>query len=119
MNKQTQTAKKYTVRKEWEDNAEQIGTFERLRDAKEEADKNKGYKVYNWNGKIVYPKEGEARKIKVTAELLNVRKGPGKNHEVISQIKDKGIYTIAEESGEWGKLESIEGWICMEYTEKV
>jgi N-acetylmuramoyl-L-alanine amidase len=57
--------------------------------------------------------------VKVTADALNVRKGPGKSYAVTGCIKDKGTYTIVEESGGWGKLKSGLGWIKLSYTTKV
>lgn len=61
--------------------------------------------------------------VKVTASVLNIRKGPGTNYAVTGQIKDKGTYTIvAESSGtgasKWGKLKSGAGWISLDYATK-
>ena len=56
--------------------------------------------------------------VKVTANVLNVRSGPGTNYGINTQIKDKGIYTIVEENNGWGKLKSGAGWISLEYTTK-
>ncbi len=58
-------------------------------------------------------------RVKITATVLNIRKGPGTNYVVIGQIKDKGVYTIVEESNGWGKLKSGAGWINLSYTKKV
>lgn len=58
-------------------------------------------------------------KIKVTASVLNIRQGPGTNYAICGQIKDKGVYTIVETKGDWGKLKSGAGWIFMEYTKKI
>lgn len=62
--------------------------------------------------------------MKVTADVLNIRKGAGTNYGTNGSIKDKGVYTIvAEASGtgakKWGKLKSGAGWISLDYTEKV
>lgn len=35
--------------------------------------------------------------VKVTANILNIRKGPGTNYPIIGQITDHGVYTIMEE----------------------
>ena len=32
---------------------------------------------------------------------------------------DKGVYTIVQTSGNWGKLKSGAGWICLDYTTRV
>jgi len=61
--------------------------------------------------------------VKVTASELNIRKGPGTNYSTNGSIKDKGVYTIVEESGgqgatKWGKLKSGAGWISLDYAQK-
>lgn len=63
----------------------------------------------------------KAYKVKVTADELNIRKGPGTNHAANGAIKDKGVYTIVLEdaTGKWGKLKSGAGWISLAYTSKV
>ena len=56
--------------------------------------------------------------VRVTANVLNVRSGPGTNYGINTQIKDKGIYTIVEENNGWGRLKSGAGWISLAYTTK-
>ena len=60
--------------------------------------------------------------VKITADALNIRTGPGTNYSIASGephcIRDKGIYTIVEKQGNWGKLKSGAGWICLDYTER-
>lgn len=58
-------------------------------------------------------------RVKITATVLNIRKGPGTNYAVTGQIKDMGVYTIVEESNGWGKLKSGAGWISLAYTKKL
>lgn len=58
-------------------------------------------------------------KVKVTANCLNIRSGAGTNYKITGQIKDKGVYTIVEEKGKWGKLKSGAGWIYLSYTKKI
>ena len=60
-----------------------------------------------------------AFKVKVTADVLNIRKGPGVSHDITGQIKDKGVYTIVDKDNGWGKLKSGKGWISLDYTKKV
>lgn len=57
--------------------------------------------------------------VKVTADALNIRKGPGTNYSITGVIKDKGVYTIVETKDTWGKLKSGEGWISLKYTERL
>ena len=63
-------------------------------------------------------------KVRVKASVLNYRKGPGTNYAVAGTIKDKGIYTIIDEStGKgatmWGKLKSGVGWISLDWVDKL
>lgn len=63
--------------------------------------------------------------IQVTADSLNIRKGAGTNYAVVGTIRNKGIYTIVEESKGsgsskgWGKLKSEAGWISLDFVKKV
>ena len=57
--------------------------------------------------------------VKVTTTALNIRSGPGTNYRITGCIRDKGCYTIVEESGTWGKLLSGAGWISLKYTKRV
>lgn len=60
-----------------------------------------------------------SNKVKVTADVLNVRKGPGTNYDIATTIKKDEVYTIIEESGKWGLLKSKAGWISLDYVKKV
>lgn len=57
--------------------------------------------------------------VKVTANVLNVRKGPGTNYAITTTVKKNQVYTIVETQGNWGKLKSGAGWINLGYTEKI
>lgn len=57
--------------------------------------------------------------VKITATALNIRAGAGTNYNIVGCIRDKGTYTIVETQGNWGKLKSGAGWICLDYTNKV
>lgn len=56
--------------------------------------------------------------VKITANVLNVRSGPGTNYKVTTSIKKNEVYTIVEEKNGWGKLKSGAGWISLKYTKK-
>ena len=56
---------------------------------------------------------------KVTANELNVRKGPGTSYAVATVVKKGEAYTITKINGSWGYLKSGAGWIHLGYTEKV
>jgi hypothetical protein len=60
---------------------------------------------------------------KVTASVLNIRKGAGTNYAIVGSIKKNEVYTIVAEADgagatKWGKLKSGAGWISLDYTTK-
>ena len=57
--------------------------------------------------------------VKITASVLNVRKGAGTNTAVVTSVKKDEVFTIVEEKNGWGKLKSGAGWISLAYTKKV
>lgn len=58
-------------------------------------------------------------RVKVTADVLNIRAGAGTNYKINGSIKDKGVYTIVETNGDWGRLKSGAGWISLLYTKRI
>lgn len=63
-------------------------------------------------------------KVRVTADVLNIRKGAGINYTVVGSIKDKGVYTIIGEANgagatKWLLLKSKVGYIASDYTKKI
>ena len=59
--------------------------------------------------------------VKVTADALNIRRGPGTNYKIVGQT-GKGVFTIVEEAlgagaTKWGKLKSGAGWISLDFVE--
>lgn len=58
------------------------------------------------------PEPAKPFKVKVTADDLRIRKEPNLQSE-IAGYTGKGIFTITEEKGGWGKLKSGAGWICL------
>lgn len=57
--------------------------------------------------------------VKVTANNLNVRKGPGASYDISATVKKGDVFTITETKNGWGKLKSGAGWISLGYTEKL
>lgn len=127
----TTTTTLYRVRKTWADSKSQLGAYSKLENAKAMADKNPGYSVFDSNGNVVYTSATTSDtstftpyKVKVTASVLNIRKGAGTNYGTNGAIRDKGVYTIVAEStgkgaSKWGKLKSGAGWISLDYTKRV
>lgn len=58
-------------------------------------------------------------KVKVTCNDLNIRAGAGTKYKTVGHITDHGVYTIVEVVGNWGKLKSGAGWICLKYTKTI
>ena len=56
--------------------------------------------------------------VRITASVLNVRKGAGTSYAVVRTVKKGEAYTIVEEKNGWGKLKSGAGWIYLSYTVK-
>ena len=87
-----------------------------------------GSTVYGWTDaadiKTSSSSTATSYLVKVTTDVLNIRKGPGTNYGTNGAIRDKGTYTIVAESdgpgaSKWGKLKSGAGWISLDYTKKV
>lgn len=63
-------------------------------------------------------------RVKIKVDALDIRKGAGTNYAITGTIRDKGTYTIVDESSgqgasKWGKLKSGAGWISLDYCKKV
>lgn len=124
----TATSKWYRVRKSWQNAASQKGAFHELTNAKECADANPGYTVYDPDGKAVYPAAPAAAvpyAVRVSINDLNIRKGPGTNYAKTGQHTGKGVFTIVEESPGtgsvkgWGRLKSGAGWISLDFAARI
>jgi hypothetical protein len=67
---------------------------------------------------------GVPYRVKVTVPVLNIRKAPDIKSPITNAIRDKGVYTIVEETSgngasKWGRLKSGVGWISLDDTKKV
>ena len=56
--------------------------------------------------------------VTITADSLNVRKGPGVLYGKVTAVKKGQVFTIIQESNGWGFLKSTVGWIKLFYTKK-
>lgn len=57
-------------------------------------------------------------KVRVEVDALNIRAGAGTSYKVTGIIRNRGVYTIVETNGNWGKLKSGAGWICLDYVKR-
>ena len=117
----------YRVRKSWQNAASQKGAFRDLANAKQCADANPGYCVFDPAGKAVYPEQKSSvpYAVRVSVSDLNIRKGPGTNYAKTGQYTRKGVFTIVAESTGvgstkgWGKLKSGAGWISLDLVTRI
>lgn len=63
--------------------------------------------------------EATSYRVKVLHSALNIRQGPGTNYSIVGVIRDRGVYTIVETNGTWGKLKSGKGWISLGWCKKL
>ena len=118
----------YRVRKSWTDSMSQKGAFHSLENAKKCADENKGYSVFDEDGDQVYSAmKFSPYQVKVRCDDLNIRKGPGTDHEKWDRYTGAGVFTIVEEAdgpgaSRWGLLKAYakkrNGWISLDFAVK-
>lgn len=60
-----------------------------------------------------------SKKVKITADILNVRSGGGMNYPVVSSVRKGAICSVSEEKDGWGKITTPSGWINGQYYEDV
>ena len=53
--------------------------------------------------------------VKITANLLNVRSGPGMNNSIVGMVRKNAIYKLLEIKDGWGRISSPAGWISLSY----
>ena len=56
--------------------------------------------------------------VRVSITDLNIRKGPGTSYARVKYIP-RGVYTIVEVQGTWGRLKSGAGWISLNYVTRL
>ena len=78
-----------------------------------------GIQVQQISTPVQTPAPTVAYLVKINTEVLNVRKGPGANYPIVTQVKRGSVYTIVAEESGWGKLKSGIGYIKLSYTKKV
>lgn len=120
----------YRVRRTWADAASQKGAFHSLDNAKNCADENAGYSVFDESGKVLYSSRAGFAPylVKISISDLNIRKGPGTNYAKSGKYTGKGVFTIVEEANgpgasRWGLLKSYQknrnGWISLDYGKRI
>ena len=64
-------------------------------------------------------KQSSSYKVKVNANALNVRTGPGTNYKVKTVIKLNETYNVSKVQNEWSYIDSIDGWVMTKYLNKI
>lgn len=67
---------------------------------------------------LKYTKITSGYKVKITADDLNQRKGPGTKYDVKGVI-DPGTYHIVKINGDWGKVKETKCWVYLSYTKRI
>lgn len=57
--------------------------------------------------------------VRITADELNVREGPGTQYPIVQTVRRGEAFTIVQQEDNWGFLKSGVGWICLDYTQRV
>lgn len=60
----------------------------------------------------------EGYTVTVTTDVLRIREGASTDTAQVGHVNRGEFYTIVETKGNWGKLKSGAGWICLDYTDK-
>ena len=64
--------------------------------------------------------EKKVQKVKVTTNLLNIRKGPGKNYQTTLKFLKLGEEVeITEVVDGFGRLKKSGDWICMDFVKMI
>lgn len=113
----------YRVRKSWSDVKSQIGAFTVLRHAKDMADKNSGYYVFDSKGKKVYTPQEQAKALKLKNTPLYVSATAAKQSAEVSgsyyRWDDEvvsGRVRITNSRKNIGKAGEVTGWVDLQYT---
>ena len=53
--------------------------------------------------------------VKITANLLNVRSGPGIENSIVGMVRKNATYKLLEIKDGWGRISSPAGWISLSY----
>lgn len=83
-----------------------------------------GYSGIAGYGRPKYDKESSSAsssfkeyKVKIIADVLNIREGAGTDYKVVGTTKKNDKHTITKEKDGWGKVAT--GWISLKYTKKI
>lgn len=123
----TSKAEIYRVRTAWSAHKSQIGAFSNLKSAKELADFNRGYKVYDSTGKMIYQPKQYYGKYITTHNKVACKKIPTRKADTIEWAKKDvevivylGTNTKASNGTIWVKCiyKNDDVWLPLKYLRK-
>ena len=81
-----------------------------------------GYKptsnpIFNGNNVNNQDKLVSSARVRVTANILNVRQGPGTGYVCLGQLTSGTVVDLEETQGNWGR--TSQGWICLDYVTNI
>lgn len=125
---QLKTPEMYRVRKSWTNTASQIGAYTNLNNAKEIAEFNRGYKVYNNAGKLVYQPKQYYGKYVTTRDKVSCKNTPTREAPTIKWLnKDIEVVVYLETDTEasngtiWVKADydNQTVWLPLKYLKEI
>lgn len=99
----------YRVRKTWEDATSQIGAFSAFENAKECADANPGYSVFNNSGTKVYPL---GSKIVVGSKVKVIGNNYATGETIPNWVK-QNVYIVSQITDNKALLKEIASWVYL------
>lgn len=112
----------YRVRKSWEDAKTQIGAFTILSNAKDMADRNRGYYVFDSKGKKVYTPMKQAQAIELKKVPLYISADAPEKSAVVDGTYYRwdnetvsGRVRITNSRENVGKAGQVTGWVDVKY----
>lgn len=112
----------YRVRKAWEDAKTQIGAFTILENAKDMADRSRGYFVFDSKGKKVYTPQQQALGVELKMTPLYVSATAPEKSAVVNGVYYRwdnetisGRVRITNSRDNVGKAGQVTGWVDVKY----
>ena len=63
--------------------------------------------------------KNKAYRVKIIANVLNVRSGAGTDNIIVSTVSKGNYCLVVQSENNWGKINKPNGWISLQYTQKI